>query len=228
MKAKDSHANTATLCAHRFGSQDSASREWKFGAGFLAFNASGERFILLWGQVATYLVALATKPPPGTTEGHTCLMSSSWRILILSLSIWILWSRSFCCCCCWVVSALGILMSPADGFWGGWFCWLRELGAICCWCWWFITTGEKNRGMSDQDLGTLAKRDHQNAVAFRFLRFLPKYFAAYHYCLSNHYLNSIHRDSDTGPSPDPPSLSSCALLKVWFHTLPVSRVHFNP
>lgn len=67
--------------------------------------------------------------------------------------------------------------------------------------------------MSDQDHSTLSKRDHQNAVDFRFLRFPPKYFAAYHYCLGNHYLNSIHRDSDTGPSPDPPSLSSCALLR---------------
>lgn len=69
----------------------------------------------------------------------SCLMSSSWRILILSLSIWILWSRSFCCCCCWVVNALGMLMSPAGGFWVGWFCWLRVVDAICCWCWWFIT-----------------------------------------------------------------------------------------
>lgn len=102
---------------------------------------------LPWWPAAIYPLALApkiTEPPAGTTEGHTCLMSSSWRILILSLSIWILWSRSFCCCCCWVVRALGMLMSPAGGFWVGWFCWLRVVGAICCWCWWFITIGGKN------------------------------------------------------------------------------------
>lgn len=160
MKATGSHADTASLCTHirlalKTVQIDVGSLKQRFG-------------LLMRWQVDTYPLALppkATKPPPGPTEGHTCRMSSSWRILILSLSIWILWSRSFCCCCCCVVSALGILMSPAGGFWGGWLCWLRELGAICCWCWWFITAGGKNRRVNDQGPQHLIKKRSSECFA---------------------------------------------------------------
>lgn len=74
--------------------------------------------------------------------GVTCRSSSSWRILILSRSIWILWSLSFCCCCCCVVSALGKFNSPGCGVWGGRLCCdMAVLGVI--WCWWFMTGGKK-------------------------------------------------------------------------------------
>lgn len=101
-------------------------------------------FQLFWLKSVCWLCLWKNMAELTHLFSNTCRRSSSWRILILSLSIWILWSLSFCCCCCWVVSALGILNNPAWGFWVGWFCWeMAVLDVSCCWCWWFITMGKK-------------------------------------------------------------------------------------
>ena len=56
---------TASLRAHRFDSQDSASRKRKFGAGFWAFNASGSEVKLLssFWLFATPWTAAHQAPP---------------------------------------------------------------------------------------------------------------------------------------------------------------------
>lgn len=157
----------------------------------------------------------ATGPPTGTLEDHTCLMSSSWRILILSLSIWILWSRSFCCCCCWVVSALGTLMSPEGGFGVGWFWALRLPGTTCCWCWWFITTGGRTQKSMTRAYDSYHKGTIRMLRALEYRLWIPfKYFTVKSLLFKNYGLNSIHQG--TSPSCTTNSCLS-GLLKILFH-----------
>lgn len=162
--------------------------------------------------------------------GHTCLMSSSWRIRILSLSIWIRWSRSFCCCCCWVVSALGRLISPAGGFWGGWFCWLRVLDAICCWCWWFITTGGKNiKAINDKGLQHLIKKRPSECVVLWSTDSWDSFQSTSLLIITVQVIITLiqFRETQIVAPLLTHSVSAFVLVRILFHIFPASRVTFE-